>query len=257
MERLAAFLGRAGRGARASGLRVPAPETYDRRMGYLTIEEPWARPPERTSPAVGAVWSDTPALSVDFDLGELSWQRLDSATIDLDGLGRLDIDHCHLKNVVFVHAEGTEVFVSESIVEGSDLSRLALVSVAECAINGSKLVGTDFSGNVIRDTDVDGCVLRLANLRMTMLQRVAFAGCTIEDVDAYGAEFEDVSLHDCTVSALSIDRATATRVDLRGSAPLDLTGVGRLDGFLVADDQLFALAAQLAVAAGLTIEAQP
>lgn len=226
-------------------------------MGYQTIEGPWARSPERTSAAVGAAWSDTPALSVDFDLGELSWQRLDSATIDLDGVARLEIDHCHLKNVVFVRAEGTEVSVSESIIEGSDLSRLVFESVAECDINGSKLVGTDFSGNVIRDTDIDGCVLQFANLRMTTLQRVALAGCTIEDVDAYGAEFEDVSLHDCTVSALSIDRATATRVDLRGSAPLGLTGVGRLDGFLVAEDQLFALASQLAVAAGLTIEAQP
>jgi len=224
-------------------------------MGYQAIEEPWARPPERTDPGVGGTWSDVPALVTDFDLGEVSWQRLESATIDLAGLARIEIDHCHLKDVKFANAEGTEVALAESIVEGTDLSRLDMVSVAECRIGGAKLVGTSFSGNMIRDSVFDGCVLRLANLRMTSLQRVAFIGCTIEDADAYGAEFEDVSFSDSTMSAFSVDQATATRVDLRGCTPLGLTALARLEGFLVSEAQLFALAPQLAAAAGLTIEA--
>ncbi|MGB9359314.1 MAG: pentapeptide repeat-containing protein [Acidimicrobiia bacterium] len=224
-------------------------------MAYQSIAEPWARPPERTDPGVGGTWSDVPALATDFDLGELSWQRLDSAMIDLAGLARIEIEHCHLKNVTFANAEGTEVALAESIIEGTDLSRLAMVSVTECLIGGAKLVGTSFSGNMIRDTEFDGCVFRFANLRMGILQRVAFVGCTIEDVDAYGADFEDVSFDDSTMSAFSVDQATATRVDLRGCALLGLTAIGRLDGFLVSDDQLFALAPQLAEAAGLTIEA--
>jgi len=224
-------------------------------MGYQAIEEPWARPPELTAPGVGGTWSDAPALVTDFDLGELSWQRLDSATIDLAGLARVEIDHCHLKNVTFANGDGTEVAVAESVIEGSDLSRLDMVSIAECRISGAKLVGTSFSGKVIRDTELDGCVLRLANLRMVSLQRVAFVGCTIEDVDAYGADLEDVSFDDSTMSAFSIDQAAATRVDLRGCTTLGLTAIARLDGFLVSDDQLFALAPQLAAAAGLTIEA--
>jgi len=104
-------------------------------------------------------------------------------------------------------------------------------------------------------TDFDGCVFRLANLRMVSLQRVAFIGCTIEDVDAYGADLEDVSFHDSTLSAFSIDQATATRVDLRRCTPLGLTAIARLDGFLISEAQLLALAPQLAAAAGLTIEA--
>lgn len=225
-------------------------------MGYMVVEEPFARPPERTEQGVAGDWSDTPVVVADSDLGELSWQKLDSATIDLAGLSRLEIDHCHLKNVTFDNSEGTEVALAESIVEGSDLSRLQMLGVMECLLSGAKLVGADLSSSLIRDTGFDGCVLRLANLRMSTLQRVAFSGCTIEDLDAYSAEFEDVTFNDCTLSAFSIDRVAAARVDLRGCTTVGLTGIGRLDGFLVSEHQLFALAPQLADVAGLSVRAE-
>ena len=214
----------------------------------MAIEEPFARRPERAEPRVAGDWSDEPVVVTDLDLGELSWQRLESATVDVAGLSHIDIDHCHLKNVTFANAEGTEVALTESVIERSDLSRLRMHSVTECRLDGAKLVGTDFSGILTRDTEFDGCVLRLANLRMSKLQRVAFVGCTIEDLDA-----EDVSFDDSALSAFSIDRVTATRVDLRGCTAVGLTGVGRLDGFLVSEHQLFALAPQLADVAGLTV----
>ena len=220
-------------------------------MGYIVIEEPFARPPERTEFGIAGDWLDEPVIAADADFGELSWQKLDSVTIDLAELSRLEIHRCHLRNVTFDNSEGTEVTLSESIVEGSDLSRVRVLGVAGCLLSGAKLVGTDFSGALVRDTEVDGCVLRLTNLRMSKLQRVAFSGCTIEDLDAYGADFEDVTFNDCTLSAFSIDRVKALRVDLRGCNAVGLTGIGRLDGFLVSEHQLFALAPQLADVAGL------
>lgn len=219
----------------------------------MTIEEPFARPPERSEFGIAGDWSDEPVVAADADYGELSWQKLDSAIIDLAELSRLEIDRCHLRNVTLESSEGTEVVLSESIVEGSDLSRLRVLSATECLLSGAKLVGTDFSGALVRDTGFDGCVLRLANLRMSKLQRVAFSGCTIEELDAYGAEFEDVTFNDCTLSAFSIDQVRALRVDLRGGTAVGLTGVGRLDGFLVSEHQLFALAPQLADVAGLSV----
>jgi len=73
-------------------------------------------------------------------------------------LSRLEIDHCHLKSVTFENSEGTEVVLAESIVEGSDLSRLQMLGVTECLLSGAKLAGTDFSNSLIRDTEFDGRV---------------------------------------------------------------------------------------------------
>ena len=128
--------------------------------------------------------------------------------------------------------------LTESLIEGSDLSRLRTHSVTECRLNGANVVGTDFSGIVTRDTEFDGCVLRLANLRMSKLQRVAFVGCTIEDLDAHRAEFEDVSFDGSVLSSFSLARVAAERVDLRGCTTVGLRGVGRLDGLLVSEHQL-------------------
>ena len=76
----------------------------------------------------------------------------------------------------------------------------------------------------------------------------------MEDLDAYSAELEDVTFHGSALSGFNVDRVAATRVDLRGCATLGLTGIGWLDGFLAAEDQLFALAPLLGDALGLMIE---
>jgi len=222
-------------------------------VSYETIDEPFSRRPELNAPGVAGDWSDVPVVVTDLDLGELSWQRLDSATIDLAGLAHIEIDHCHLKSVAFANAEGTEVGLTMSTIEGSDLSRLHFNSVTESRLIGVKLSGTDFSGASTRDTEFNGCVLRLANLRMSEFQRVTFESCTIDDVDAYAAHFGDVAFDDSALSAFSIDQVTATRVDLRGCTSVGLTAIGRLDGFLISEHQLFALAPQLAHIAGLAI----
>lgn len=223
-------------------------------MGSPAIEEPFARRPERTTPRFGGEWADSATLTVEADLGELAWQRLDTAIVDLAGLSALEIEHCHLRNVSFANAEGTEVIISESVIEQSDLSQLRLTSVTECFLAGTKLVGADFSGGIARDSEFNDCVLRLANLRMSRLQRIAFMECTMEDLDAYSAELEDVTFHGSALSGFSVDRVAATRVDLRACTTLGLTGIGRLDGFLASEDQLFALAPLLGDAVGLMIE---
>lgn len=101
-------------------------------------------------------------------------------------------------------------------------------------------VGGDWSDEpvVVTALDLDGCVLRLANLRMSKLRRVAFVGCTIEDLDAHRAEFEDVSFDGSVLSSFSLARVAAERVDLRGCTTVGLRGVGRLDGLLVSEHQL-------------------
>ncbi len=225
-------------------------------MSYETIDEPFARPPERTDPGVAGDWSAVPVVVTDVDLGELSWQWLESAIIDLAGLSFIEIDHCCMKDVTFVNAERTRVALTASTIEESDLSQLHIDSVTESRLNGVKLVGTDFSEASTRDTEFSGCVLWLANLRMSKFERVAFESCTIDDVDAYGADFVDVGFNDSALSAFSIDRVTATRVDLRGCTSVGLTAIGRLDGFLISEHQLYALAPQLARVAGLTIQVE-
>ncbi len=222
-------------------------------MAFVEVDEPFAKPPRMGAPIGRQRW-DGSTESVD-GFCHLSNVEIDGVDIDLDDVRRLEIEGCRFANSVLRDAcAELELEVSASEIEACDLSRRRLSVVRRSRFVGVKLTGADFAGGYLSDVEFVNCVLRLTSFRMAELKRVTFTDCQLDDVDAYSARLTDVAFPGSRLHALNLDKTTAERIDLRDAELDGLSGLGRLDGFLVNELQLPALAYQLAHAAGLSIE---
>jgi len=222
-------------------------------MGMIKIDEPFSKPPKLPA------FRELPAWDGDLDpsrgFAEISGVDLDGVEVDMYDVERLEVENCHLTATTLAHAiDELEVSLAGSLVERCDFSRLRLSVVRQSRLVGLKLTGTDFSGGSLRDVEFTDCRLHLTSFRMAELERVTFINCTFEDVDAYSAGFTDVTFPETRLNAFNLDQTRADRVDLREANLDGLKGLKRLDGFLIAEHQLPALAFQLADAVGLSIE---
>lgn len=223
-------------------------------MGMITVDEPFAKPPKLPAVRQQPAWDGELAPNRGF--GEITNANLSDVEVDLYDIERLEIETSNLGATVLAYAtDELEISVAVSTIERSDLSRLRLNVVRQSRLVGLKLTGTDFSGAAIRDVEFVDCMLHLTSFRMAELERVRFANCTFEDVDCYSAGLTDVTFPECRLSTFNLDQTRADRVDLREAELDGLKGLSRLDGFLIAEHQLPALAFQLADAVGLSIDA--
>lgn len=139
-------------------------------------------------------------------------------------------------------------------VQHRDLSRIRFGELSQCRLTGCKMAGADFGEAVLDDVEFVDCTFSMASLRMARLERVRFAGCLFDETDAYEAHFTDVDFGDSRLVSLEIDRVRAERVDVRQVSEIGVVAVGRLDGWLVEENQLHAMVYALAAGAGLGIE---
>lgn len=223
-------------------------------MGMIKVNEPFTKPPRLGAAGQQPDWSGD--LDPNRGFAEISNASLDAIEVDLYDVERLEIEHGHLTATTLVHGpDELEISVAGSTVERCDLSRLRLTVVRQSRMIGLKLTGSDFSGAALRDVEFIDCMLHLTSFRMAELERVTFTNCTFEDVDAYSAGLVDVTFPESRLHAVNLDQTRAERVDLREAHLDGLKGLSRLEGFLIAEHQLPALAFQLADAVGLSIEA--
>ncbi len=222
-------------------------------MALIKVKEPFAK-----APKVGAMRQLPPwdgALDSSRGFAEVSSADLDNAMVDLSDVERLDVEDCHLSATVLDSAcDALEISLAGSLVERCDLSRFRFAVLRQSRLVGVKLTGTDFSGGMVRDVEFVDCMLHLTSFRMAELERVTFTNCVLEDVDAYSAGLTDVAFPESRLKVLNLDQTKAARVDLRHAQLDALKGLARLDGFLIAEHQLPALAHQLADAVGLGVE---
>ncbi|MEZ5375854.1 MAG: pentapeptide repeat-containing protein [Acidimicrobiales bacterium] len=226
-------------------------------MAIIRVNEPFAALPKVPTPHRCAA-PDAEDLEVDRGLLELSGVDLQSGSVDFDEITEAEdmlIEDSIVHGVDLTPMGGSTLDIVRSSLDQCDLSRLTVRSIRASHVVGAKLVGTELSGSLLTDVVFEHCTFRYANLRMATLRRVCFAECQFVDVDAFEATMEDVDFEGSTIAELNVDRLSAARVDLRRASTIDLTGVGNLRGLLVAEEQLPALAYQLAAAAGLDIEA--
>jgi len=222
-------------------------------MGMIKVKEPFAKAPKVGPARQQSPWAGE--LDPSRGFAEISNASLDGLEVDLYDVERLEIENCHLSATMLAHAnDDLEISLAGSLVERSDLSRLRLTVVRQSRLVGLKLTGTDFSGAALRDVEFVDCMLHLTSFRMAELERVTFTNCTFEDVDAYSAGLRDVTFPQSRLNAFNLDQTRAERVDLREAELDGLKGLSRLEGFLIAEHQLPALAFQLADAVGLSIE---
>ncbi len=223
-------------------------------MALIKVSEPFAAapkfsPPRRCQPV------DIGDLEVDRVLLELSGVELESSPLDITDVEDLLIEDSILTSVDCTELATSTLDVVRSTLDQCDLSRLHIRSIRASHLLGTKLVGTELSGALLTDVVFERCTLRYANLRMAKLRRVRFADCQLVDVDAFEAAFEDVDFDGSTIESFNVDRLEASTVDLRHASSVGLTGIGRLRGFLIAEEQLPGLSHALAAATGLDIEA--
>lgn len=222
-------------------------------MGMMKVNEPFAKPPKLSATRQQSPWDGD--LDPSRGFAEISNARLDGVEVDLYDVERLEIENCQLVATMLAHAPAElEISIAGSTVERSDFSRLRLTVVRQSRLVGLKLTGTDLSAAAIRDVEFVDCRFHLTSFRMAELERVTFTNCTFEDVDAYSAGFTDVTFPETRLNAFNLDQTRAERVDLREANLDGLKGLNRLEGFLIAEHQLPALAFQLADAVGLSIE---
>lgn len=224
-------------------------------MPLVDVAEPHARPPRPPSVKAGLAWSGT--LDLDRGWAELVGVEATAAELNLALCEELEIVDSLLTGVAFVADGATEIEIRNSVLTDCDLSQVRLASLHGSRLVGCKLTGTDLSGAGVTDVELERCSLRYTNLRMARLSRVALVDCALDQVDAYEVVAEDVGFDRSRLVDVNVDRLAATRVDLRGAAELGLTAIGRLDGCLVSEHQLPALAPALALALGVDLERPP
>ncbi len=187
------------------------------------------------------------------DTGQNDTGQNDTGENDL--VEDLVIEDCRLDGVDLTQTGASSVEILRSVVDQCDLSRVTVRSIRGSRFVGAKLVGTEFSGASLTDVVFERCSFRFCNLRMATLRRVQFEDCVIDDVDAFEASMEDVDFAGSEITGFDVDRLAAKRVDLRYASVVELKGIGKLSGLLVAQHQLPGLALALANAVGLDIEA--
>ncbi|MEL6984091.1 MAG: pentapeptide repeat-containing protein [Actinomycetota bacterium] len=229
-------------------------------MPQIEVDEPHAKPPRLPAFRSGSPW--TGPLDPDRGLAELVGVSVDAGVhpIDEGDLARcseLMVEDSTLRGIGLGVEGGPQLEIRGSELVSCDLSQARVSVLQRSRLEGCKLAGTDLSAASLTDVEFARCTLRYTNLRMARLRRVRFVECTLLDVDGFQLELSDVSVDGCRLTGVNVDRLVAERVDLRGAAELGLSGVGRLDGCLVDDHQLPALAPLLALAVGLDLPLDP
>jgi uncharacterized protein YjbI with pentapeptide repeats len=92
------------------------------------------------------------------------------------------------------------------------------------------LTGAELSGSALTDVTFADCLLDLAGLRMTKLERVAFEGSRMNDCDLYEASLTDVLFDGCDLRQATLSSSKLTRVEIRGCKLDGLRGTEALRG---------------------------
>ena len=156
-----------------------------------------------------------------------------------------------------IETDGGSVDLIDSTLTDCDLSRATIGTVRGTRFVGCKFSGTDLSERTVRDSVFERCTMQYTHLRMATLQRVAFDDCRLDDVDFSESRLEDVTFAASRLVDVNTERCRFERVDLRGTAELDLSSPTNLRGCLIDDAQVLQLAYRLALLAGATIERDP
>lgn len=229
-------------------------------MPRIEVDEPHAKPPRLPGFRTGSPWAG--GLDPDDGLAELVGVHLDAGIhpIDEGDLARcseLVVEDSTLRGIGLGVEDGPQLEIRGGELVSCDLSQARVAVLQRSRLEGCKLTGTDLSAASLSDVEFERCSLGYTNLRMARLRRVRFLDCTFTDVDGFQLDLADVSVDGCRLAGVNVDRMTAERVDLRGAVELGLSGIGRLDGCLVDDHQLPAMAPMLALAVGLDLAVDP
>jgi uncharacterized protein YjbI with pentapeptide repeats len=146
--------------------------------------------------------------------------------------------------------------VVDSVLRRCDLSAAVWqqVTVRQTELLDCRALGLRLSVDLAQDVYVEGCRFDSAVLRVERVRGlVVFAGCSFAEAVLCG-DLSAVVFADCTFAGAEFAATAAEGCDLRGSRLAGARGLLTLRGARVTADQTLAVAARLAVEAGLTVE---
>jgi len=220
-------------------------------MGWVQVTEPFAAAPKLPAFAATHVAFEP----VDPDRGFVELAGLAAVgELALNDCDELVVADSSFTSASFASDDEMSIEARRCTFDKCDLSLLRFEDFRQCRVRSAKLAGTDFAGAEIRDVVFENCALRYTNLRSTKLERVTFLDCDLMEADLFEAELIDVDFSGSSLRKVNIDRMKATAVDLRHAKELSFGAIGSLEGCLVDESQLYALAYDLAFAVGLGIE---
>ncbi|GHG69332.1 hypothetical protein GCM10018980_63440 [Streptomyces capoamus] len=194
------------------------------------------------------------ALEPDGDYDGLEFRELDLG--GQDGAGARFMD-CALTGCAVDGTALGRARVLDSVLTGlrGVGTQFAEATFRDVELVDARLGGTQLHGAVLERVVVRGGKIDYLNLREARLKDVVFESCVLVEPDFAGARLERVEFTDCAVKGADFGGATLTDVDLRGTAPLEITrGLDRLSGAVISTAQLLDLAPVLAAAMGIRVE---
>ena len=141
------------------------------------------------------------------------------------------------------------------LVQGGTWSNL---QAREATLERVKANGLDASGIQLPEATLHDCTfaearLNLASFRHSVLERVAFRDCRLEESDFYGATLRSVVFERCVLTGTTVSAATFERCELRGGELESLVGGERLAGTRMPLGDVIQIAGLLASAAGIDV----
>ncbi|MCP4227922.1 MAG: pentapeptide repeat-containing protein, partial [Actinomycetia bacterium] len=184
---------------------------------------------------------------------ELTAVRLEGEIIDLRAALAVELNEVMIYGCQLVVRPDAELRVRGSRFERCDLSQLRVDALRASALSDCKLMGAELTG-VVADVEMVNSQLTLTRFPEAKLKRVAFAGCTMRQVDFFDASLTDVSFDGCDLDEVNLDRARFEAVDLRYASTVDVRNTRDYRGCVITAVQAQAMAIQLADSLGLGIE---
>lgn len=120
---------------------------------------------------------------------------------------------------------------------------------------GCNLTGTQFIKANITDTVFSDCKIALGSFMFANLKNVLFDNCTFTEVDFREATFEQVVYKKCTLEAVDFSSATVKNsLDISSSQLISLSGILKLKGLVIGNEQILQLAPYMASELGYIIK---
>jgi uncharacterized protein YjbI with pentapeptide repeats len=172
--------------------------------------------------------------------------------------GRVRIRESELRGVVLKAESAPGLELIDVVMRDCGLSnvdgREGLIRRVELV--HSQLVGFGLNNGEVRDLRVVDSSMELASFAGTELHNVVFERVNLVEASFLEARLEAVEFIDCRMAGADFRRAKLNTCAMRGASLEGVLGVDSLSGLRMPWDDVLASAAPLAVALGITIEAE-
>jgi uncharacterized protein YjbI with pentapeptide repeats len=122
-------------------------------------------------------------------------------------------------------------------------------------IDDCRLRGVSWTNGLLRDVGLRMVTGTDLSVRFSTLRRVVFRDCDLAGIDVTEAVLEDVRFERCRLPGAQFHRARVTSLRIQGCDLSGASGVEALAGASIHPEDVQGLAASMAVALGLKLEA--